>query len=228
MRDDYEKHFQADVGENAVKILFTSLAELNPVTSAMSKAYNQFMDEKRWRYVEEFFKDVKKNMEDNEERLHELYDRTDPDENLHLMFIAIDKVKFEYQEARRKEYAKLFVNSILLGNQINFDEKRMFIQLFDELSDADISFLGEFFRKSATNINGIPLEIFRSRLAEIAPLLARLESKGLIFEIFDGVDGGGASDWDESITNFDSQWRNKLYDFTPVGVKFCRFLCGDQ
>lgn len=58
--------------------------------------------------------------------------------------------------------------------------------------------------------------------------MARLESRGLIIKIFDVIDGGGAGGWDESITNLDSQWRDKIYDFTPIGVKFCRFLSGDQ
>lgn len=183
------------------------------------------MDEQR---CKEFFNYFMNYMKDQEDTLNELSDRINPEEILHLMFIAIDKVKYEYQEARRKKYAELFVNSILVGNQITFDEKRMFIQLFGELSDADISFLGEFFRKSATIQNGVPLEIFRPNLTEIVPLVARLESRGLIFEIFDVIDGGGASGCDESITNLDSQWRNKIYDFTPMGAKFCRFLSGDQ
>jgi len=177
--------------------------------------------------VEEFFSDVRKNMQDHEDRLHELYDRTDPEENLHLMFITIDKVQFEYQEARRKEYAKLFVNSILVGNQITFDEKRMFIQLFGELSDADVSLLGKFFKNLAAVKNGVPLEVFRPNLTEIVPLVARLESRGLIFQRFDDYNVR-VERWEGSIKNFDSRWRNKVYGLTPVGVKFCKFLSGDQ
>lgn len=228
MHEDDVISLQTDAGESIIRILFTSIAELNPITSALAKAYNQHMDEKRWKYVEEFFNDIRNNMKDHEDRLNELSDRTNPEESLHLMFIAIDKVKYEHQEARRKKYAELFVNSILVGNYITFDEKRMFIQLFGELSDADISFLGEFFRKSATIQNGIPFELFRPNLTEIVPLVARLESRGLIFEIFDMVIDGGTSARDESIPNLDSQWRNKIYDFTPTGVKFCRFLSEDQ
>ena len=94
-------------------------------------------------YVEEFFENVKKNMEEHEQKINELYDITDPEEILNLMLTAIDNVQFEYQKAKRRKYAELFVNSILIGNQINFDEKRMFIQLFSELSEADIQFIRE-------------------------------------------------------------------------------------
>lgn len=221
------KNLQTDVGESIVRTFFTSIAELNPITSALAKAYYQHMDEKRWRYVEEFFNDVRKNMQDQEDKLYELYDRTDPDENLHVMFIAINKVQFEYQEARRKRYAELFVNSILLGNQITFDEKRMFIQLFGELSDADISLLGKF-----SHENIIHLEDFRVLnleegfgLEEIVPLVVRLESRGLIYEIYDSLK---FTVWEGSPDSFDSRWRNKVYSLTPIGIKFCKFLSADQ
>lgn len=221
MHDESEKSLQTDAGESAVRIFFTSIAELNPFTSALAKAYNQHMDEKRWRYVEEFFNDVRKNMQDHEESLHELYDRTDPEESLHLMFMAIDKVQFEYQEARRKEYAKLFVNSILVGNQIIFDEKRMFIQLFGELSDADIILLGKF-----SHDNTIHLEEFRTLgssegLGKIIPLVSRLESRGLITEVYGAL---RITKWEGSPDSIDSKWRNRVYCLTPIGIKFCMFL----
>lgn len=228
MHDDDVKSLQMDVGESIIQAGLTSIARLNPLTGAMVDAYMEHKNNKRWSYVGKFFEDVRQQMEVHEEKINDLYAITDPNEILHLMFIAIDNVEFEYQESRRTKYAELFVNSILVGNQITFDEKRMFIQLFGELSDADISFLGEFFRKSTEIQNGVPLEVFRPNLNEIVPLVARLESRGLIIKIFDVIDGGGASGWDESITNLDSQWRDKIYDFTPVGLKFCRFLSGNQ
>jgi hypothetical protein len=92
----------------------------------MVDAYIEHKNNKRWSYVEKFFEDVRQQMEVHEEKINELYDITNPNEILHLMFIAIDNVEFEYQESRRTKYAELFVNSILLGNQISFDEKRFF------------------------------------------------------------------------------------------------------
>lgn len=225
MQDDNVKSFQADAGESTVRILVTSLARLNPITAALADAYTQLTDEKRWRYVEEFFQDVTKDMQDHEDKLSELYNRTDPEESLHLMFIAIDKVKFEYQEARRKKYAELFVNSILLGNKINFDEKRMFIQLFGELSDADIILLGKF-----SHDNTVHLEEFRTigsseGLQMTIPLVSRLESRGLITEVYGAL---RITQWEGSPDNFDSKWRNKVYCLTPIGIKFSMFLKAGQ
>lgn len=221
MHDDNVKSLQTDTGESIVRTLFTSIADLNPITSALAKAYYQHMDEKRWRYVEEFFNDVTKNMREHEDKLHELYDRTDPEESLHLMFIAIDKVQFEYQADRRKRYAELFVNSILVGNQITFDEKRMFIQLFSELSDADIILLGKFSRD-----NTIHLEEFRTLgssegLGKIVPLVSRLESRGLITEVYGAL---RITRWEGSPDSIDSKWRNRVYCLTPIGIKFCVLL----
>lgn len=40
MHEDDIKYLQTDAGESIIRILFTSIAELNPITSALAKAYN--------------------------------------------------------------------------------------------------------------------------------------------------------------------------------------------
>ncbi|AKB44284.1 hypothetical protein [Methanosarcina vacuolata] len=228
MYDDNVNSLQMDARESIIQAGLISIARSIPSIGVVVDAFMEHKNNNRWNYVGKFFEDVSQQMGVLEEKINELCAITDPNEILHLMYIAIDNVEFEYQESRRTKYAELFVNSILLGNQINFDEKRFFFHLFNELSDADISFLGKFFQKSAETQSGVPLKLFRPNLSEVVPIVARLESRGLIVKIFDVIDGGGASGWDESITNLDSQWQDKIYDFTPVGVKFCRFLSGDQ
>jgi len=228
MYDDNVNSLQMDARESIIQAGLISIARSIPLIGVVVDAYMEQKNNDRLNYIGKFFEDISQQMGVLKEKINELCAITDPNEILHLMYIAIDNVEFEYQESRRTKYAELFVNSILLGNQINFDEKRFFFHLFNELSDADISFLGKFSQKSAETQSGVPLKLFRPNLSEVVPIVARLESRGLIFKIFDVIDGGGASDWDESITNLDSQWRDKIYDFTPIGVKFCRFLSGDQ
>lgn len=126
MYNDNVKSLQTDVGESIIQAGLTSIARLNPLTGAMVDAYMEHKNNKRRSYVGKFFEDIRQQMEVDEEKINELYAITDPNEILHLMFIAIDNVELEYQESRRTKYAELFVNSILLGNQINFDEKRFF------------------------------------------------------------------------------------------------------
>lgn len=197
----------------------------------MVDAYIEHKNNKRWSYVGKFFENIRQQMEVHEEKINELYVRTDPDEILHLMFIAIDNVEFEYQENRRIKYAELFVNSILLGNQISFDEKRFFFQLFKELSEADIDLLGKFnnsryiidlenFRKI-----GLPEEKKGFGLLQVAPLVVRLESRGLIIEVFNAKN---PTFFEGRPDSFDSIWRNKVYTLTPIGIKFITFLNGNQ
>ena len=221
MRDETVKKLQTDPGESLVRTLFNSIAELNPLTSAMAKAYNQHMDEKRWKYVEEFFNDVIKNMQNHEDMLRELYDRTDPEVSLHLMRMAIDKVKYEYQEERRKRYAELFVNSILVGDQITFDEKRMFIQLFGELSDGDIILLGKFSRDGKIHLETFRTPASSEGLEKVIPLVSRLESRGLITEVYGALN---VKFWNGSPDSTDSKWRNRVYSLTSIGYKFSMFL----
>lgn len=225
MPDRYIENYCQNAGENKIKILISSLAQLNPITSAMAEVYNQQMEERRWRYIEEFFQEVKRIMENHEGRLRDLENEIDPYENIQLLHITIDNVKLEHRETKRKEYAELFVNSILLGNQINFDEKRMFIQLFSELLEADITLLGKFFENSAVIENGSSLENFRKfDLTEIVPLVVRLESRGLIAERYDV----NKERWEGSKRSFENIWRNKVYALTPPGIRFCKFLKGEQ
>lgn len=226
MQNENIPNFHASAGESIVRACFTSIASLNPITSSIGNAYFQLIDDKRWRYVEEFFQNVAKNMKEHDERLRELYDRTDPDENLHVMFIAIDKVQFEYQEARRKEYAKLFVNSILIGNKIDFDRKRMFIQLFDELSDGDIDLLGNFYANLNSIHNGIQLELFGRELVNIVSFVMRLESRGLIYQRLNDA-SIKITKFEGHKTNIENTWRNKVYGLTPIGVSFCEFIRSD-
>lgn len=207
---------------DCVKALLSTLSQLTPVTAAIAEAGNQYMDMKRWQYIEEFFQDVESNLNGHEERLCELRDITDPEANLHLMYIAINKVEIEYQAARRKEYAKLFVNCILIGNQFDYDEKRMFINLFDELSDVDIVYLSKISEGSDVAYeDGIPLGIFRPNLIGAVPFIMRLESRGLISERIDPL---VMEVYEEYLTDFDREWKNKAYGLTPLGKKFCKIL----
>lgn len=231
MSDDKIPNFCTSTEESIVQAGLTSIAKLNPLTGALVDAYTEHKNNKRWSDVGKFFEDVRQQMEVHEEKIKELYTKTDPDEILHLMFIAIDNVEFEYQESRRTKYAKLFVNSILLGNQISFDEKRFFFQLFNELSEADIDLLGKFNKRSHYRID---LEYFRQiglpegegfGLEQIIPLVVRLESRGLIIEI---PDAKKITAWEGSQNSLDSIWRNKICTLTPIGVKFIMFLNENQ
>jgi hypothetical protein len=226
MQNEDIPNFHASAGESIVRACFTSIAGLNPLTSAMASAYFQLMDDKRWRYVERFFEDVRINMESHKERIDELYNRTDNDEIVHLMLIALDKVQFEYQETRRKEYAKLFVNSILLDNKIDFDKKRMFIQLFGELSDGDIDLLGKFYANLNSIHNGVQLELFGRELVDIVPFVMRLESRGLIYQRLNDATIK-TTIYEGHKTNLINAWRNKAYGLTPMGMSFCEFISSD-
>lgn len=205
-----------------VQAIFSTLSQLNPITAAIAEASNQYMDMKRWKYIEEFFEDVINNLKDHEERLCELRDINDPEANLHLMYIAINKVEIEYQAARRKEYAKLFVNCILTGNQFDYDEKRMFINLYDELSDIDIYYLSKIYTGSEEVYeDGIPLGRFRPNLIGTLPFIKRLESRGLISERINPL---VIEVYEENLSDFDREWKNKAYGLTPLGKKFCKIL----
>jgi hypothetical protein len=202
--------------------IVSTVFQVNPVLAVIAEAANQYMDIKRWQYIDEFFKYVLCSLKDHEERLNELHDITDPEAILHLMYIAINKVEIEYQATRRKEYAKLFVNCILTGNQFDYDEKRLFINLFNELSDVDIVYLSKIYEKSEEFYeDGVPLGWFRPNLIEAIPFILRLESRGLISErIYPGV----IEVYEDNLTDFDREWKNKAYGVSPLGRKFCKFL----
>lgn len=228
MRTDDISALRTSNGESIVRACITSIAGLNPFSGALVGAYLQHMDNQRWKNVEQLFTGISEQMEIHGEKLTELSKRTDPDEILHLMFIAIDNVQFEYKEARRTRYAELFVNSILLENEISYDEKRVFFQLFNELSEADIDLFGKF----NNHDHIIDLESFRKigvpdgfNLEQVVPLVIRLESRGLITEM---LNAKNIKYWEGDIDSFDSIWRNKVYTLTPIGLKFSMFLKGNQ
>ena len=66
-------NFHTSTGESIVRTCFSSIAELNPLTSAIAKAYFQHMDEKRWKYVQDFFTDFIEIMKGQEQKINELY-----------------------------------------------------------------------------------------------------------------------------------------------------------
>jgi hypothetical protein len=221
-----EVSFRTNTGENIIRVCITSIAKLNPITAALAEAYDQLSDEKKWRYVEEFFQNFTDELKLHEDKINELDSRTDPDEILHLMLIAVEKVQFEYQEERRKKYAGLIVNSILLENEFNFDKKRMFIQLFSELSDDDIIYLGEFYNESKKpkfmgSEPEVQLNRFGSNLLKTVPYVKRLESRGLVYQVLYPTITYLESDTD---TDFDDEWKKKAYAITPLGADFCKFI----
>jgi hypothetical protein len=226
MQNNEIERFHAGAKKDYAIGIVSSLAQLFPPAAVFFEAYNQYQGIKKEENLENFRNYVLKILKDHEKKFCELSNRINWEEICHLMLITIDRVIIESQESRREKYAKLFVNCILLWDQFSFDERRMFIQLFSELSDNDILYLSKIYKgsrdsKKTYGESQVLLSYFGYDLIPVVPYIKRLESKGLVYELIYPL---VISSKNEAENDFSREWIDKGYDVTPLGEKFCHFL----
>lgn len=137
-----------------------------------------------------------------------------------LLEVAIERVRREFDEAKRARYAQLLAQLVIGSEARTHDEKIALLESLDTLSEADLQVLFLFKGKDKVEIADLRWTELRlvgdlnNRLGQLTCSLARLESRGLLFT---------ASVYDASVyiqAPYDAdtaRWVKTKYRLLPLG-----------
>lgn len=165
-----------------------SLAASFPVFASLGQAWSEHENYKTGERIAELMegfstkleslKDKVENIEQVCQEIHEEFPS--------LLEIAIDKVRKEFSQDKRRIYAGVLANLLLRQRDISYDDKLAVFHSLDVLTSKDMEVLKLFRGKEESaakdlNWHSISLQGDEShKLAELMSMLAKLESRGLI------------------------------------------------
>jgi hypothetical protein len=202
-----------------VKTGIRSIAASFPVAASLANAWSEWDANKKWEYVLEFFKEAERKFSEFEERINVQEQFLKTEEAPHLLTLTLEKVMREHREEKRKRFVEFFLNSLAIANTIEFDEKRYFLEVLDELDEYDIQILSLIKESGKIKID----KIKDLGLDKIIVSISKLQSRAIISETSRGkpVDTMG---WTGNIDSWENRWRKKWFELLPIGKRFIEFL----
>jgi hypothetical protein len=187
-----------------------SVAASFPVFASVGQAWTEFETHRKFDRMEQFFKDLKLEMEALAQTVNKM--REDTPE---LLERTLDLVQREASEQKRRAFAAVFLRCAKSTKSL--DEQRTIIETLDVLSEEDIRLLREFQPGLAIRVDALEQKFDLGLLAKV---LSRLESRGLV----------GQTSGDTSFVYigprdyWKNRWRPRYYELLPFGEEFARIL----
>ena len=165
-----------------------SIAASVPVLASIGQAWSEYKDYQTGERITELMENLRirlevlstriNNLDDIYEKIHEEFPS--------LLEIAIDKVRKEFSQEKRRIYADVLVNLSFKEYQEPYEDKISVLHSLDALNPKDLDVL-KLFRgreeSAAKDLNWEDLDLQgddNQKIAELASMLAKLESRGLI------------------------------------------------
>jgi len=219
VEDDMISSEKLDVVQ-PVSVGLRSLAASFPVFASAAALWNEYENRKFREHVEEFFKETTVKLEELGGRLIIQEDFVKSEEFIHLLLLIIDRVKLEHRSEKRKRFSDFFVKSMSDKVMPDFNEKRHFVYVLDDLNDYDFMLLNILRRgkmKVDQNVRN------QDDLEKMIVSLRKLERWGLISTTSpaDGMDGIG---WAGDQRSWENAERDKWYELLPIGRRFVEYF----
>jgi predicted nuclease with TOPRIM domain len=168
-----------------------SIAASVPILASIGQAWSEYKDYQTGERISELMENLKTKLEELSTRINnldEIYNQI-REEFPSLLEIAIDKVQKEFSQEKRRIYADVLANLSFQQYQEPYEDKISVLHSLDALNPNDLDVLKLFRRKEesvAKELDWRSLDLHgddNQKLAELASMLAKLESRGLIITI---------------------------------------------
>ncbi len=144
-----------------------------------------------------------------------------------LLEITVEKVKREFDDAKRSRYAQVLARLIAERSERTHEQKVSLLESLDLLSETDLQVLQLFDGREAAQIRDLKWrelglsEDLNDQLWEMSSSLARLESRGLILKISLPTTAG----YVKAPLNVDTAtWEMAKYRLLPLGESLIAVL----
>ena len=167
-----------------------SIAASFPVFASLGQAWSEYENYKTGNRISELMENLKIRFEELSTRVSMLEEFSGqiPEDFPSLLEIAIDKVRKEFSQEKRRIYANVLA-SLSIQQSAPYDDKCAILHSFDTLNPGDLDVLKLFKgtdESAAKDLDWHSLNLEgddNQQLAELASMLAKLESRGLIVTI---------------------------------------------
>lgn len=208
-----------------------SIAASFPGAASFGQAWNEYETHRTGERIQELMDNLRLELADLREKntLNEEAINQTAEEIPSLIEIAVEKVRREFREEKRRMYATLLSRLANAGNAIAYDEKAAILHEFDALSEADIRVLNAFPETRGVHPSQLPLRQFHlpgnqiEQLGGLITILAKLESRGLVGET---STGSGFDMWSTvgDPTSWENRWERRVLGLLPEGRKLRALL----
>ena len=160
------------------EVIIESLMQAIPyVGGPLATLYFGHKQEKRFRRLEQFYNEIKVEIEDIKNSLPDITSHNEEElsailEELH------EKVETEHLAVKRKYYKEYFKNTMLFPVNGNFDERKLFIDIIDSLTPLQIELI-KYLYEQQTAVQSISISIPGVDQVLIRASLAQLKNFGI-------------------------------------------------
>lgn len=210
--------------EDNIKIGVRSLSASFPGTASLAQAWSEYETKIKFERIDQIFENLKHEI-DHIKKLNLKFINTE--EIPPLIERTIEKIKREVSEKKRKKFATLLANCMVLNKSISCDDKINAIETLDTLTEQDIKILallppsGSIFVDDLMKYNLFPDDNDLQRSSKFVVSLSKLESRGLISESTkksSSYAGSGTGSY------WINRWRQKHIELLPYGSIFIKMI----
>jgi len=161
-----------------------------PVLASLGQAWSEYESIQTGKRISELMDNLKIKYEELSTRIGNLEEISERirEEFPSLLEITIDKVRKEFSQEKRELFADVLANLSLQQHE-SYDDKCAVLHSFDTLNPRDIDVLKLFKGKEESKAKDLDWHNLglegdnNQKYAELASMLAKLESRGLIFTL---------------------------------------------
>lgn len=206
-----------------------SIAASVPILASFGQAWGEYEDFRAGNRIIEL-------MENFQARLEELSSKCDNleeistrvrDEVPSLLEIVADKVCKEFSQEKRAVYADMLANLLLVQSDQPYDDKTTILHSIDTLNPVDLKVLKLFKSTDEVAIKNLSRSSLglegddNHQLGELAGMLAKLESRGLIITV---RLHGGVVYTPQGLDRATARLSETTYRILPLGTKLLSVL----
>ncbi len=206
-----------------------SIAASFPVFSSIGQAWNEYETHRTSQRVQELIDNLRSAIEILYQRVDNLEDKFKnvAEEFPSLLEITVDKVRKEFSAEKRKIYAQVLVKLPIEDSLQTYDERATLLHELETLTPLDLNALKLFKDRETvkvSNLNWRELGLSgddNEQLEQLASLLAKLESRGLILTISMHDDVVYVR---QGMAKWAARWIETEYRILPLGKQLLSVL----
>ncbi len=198
-----------------------SLAASIPLCASLGQAWSEYENHRTAQRIQELFANFRAELEGLQ---HAAAAQTDHmkagQDSAELLEMTIERVRKEFDEAKRAKYARLLARLLTDGDAHPHGDKVAMIDSLDTLSETDLRVLRLFKGKESCKAGGLEWKTLglpgdpNEQLWQLACNLARLESRGLVLRV---SMHNGVVYVRESLNRDTAGWLETEYRLLPLG-----------
>lgn len=205
-----DKEYKLNIKEKMYLTVEAGLQAIPGVGGTLSTLYFGTKQEKRFKRLESFYEELSMEIKENNLELPPIQKQNEED-IVSIIEKLNEKIEKENRNEKRELFKKYFINILSIDGEINYDQKKHFLDIVDDLTFLDIELL--FLIKNNPDLFVRSITPGDYDLYEILGSIGRLKNYGFLYVRAGRISIG--SDEDNTM--------NEVVSLSSFGNKFVNF-----